>query len=56
MEKNRLGDASKVNVLSPSWMQVTHEKPGPDPLKVYTTKHGVRHEANRTFLMEKNQP
>lgn len=22
VEKNRLGDASKVNVLSPSWMQV----------------------------------
>jgi len=33
IEKERLGDASKVNVLSPTWMQVSHKRPGADPLK-----------------------
>ena len=56
IEKERLGDASKVNALSPAWMQVSHKKPGPDPLITTAVKHGVRHEANRTFLVEKNQP
>jgi len=60
IEKERLGDASKVNVLSPTWMQVTHEKPGPDPLKLIgaKTEDGiiVKAENNRTILVEKNQP
>ena len=37
-------------------MQVSHKKPGADPLTATSVKHGVRHEANRTFLVEKNQP
>ena len=56
VEKQRLGDFKKVNVLSPEWMQVTHTKPGTDPLEAATVKHGVRQEVNRTFLVEKNQP
>ena len=56
VEKARLGPASKVNQLSPVWMQVEHEKPGPDPLKANVVHHGVRQEANRTFLVEKKQP
>jgi hypothetical protein len=32
LEKKKLGDATKVNFLSPVWMQVKHEKPGIDPL------------------------
>ena len=56
IEKERLGDASKVNALSPAWMQVSHKKPGPDPLGSTAVKHGVRAEANRTFLVEKSQP
>jgi hypothetical protein len=60
IEKIRLGDASKVNVLSPTWMQVTHEKPGPDPLRVIgaMAKDGVivKAENNRTILVEKSQP
>jgi len=42
VEKQRLGDVKKVNVLSPEWMQVTHKKPGPDPLGPASVKHGVR--------------
>ena len=56
VEKERLGDASKVNALSPAWMQVSHAKPGPDPLCADSVKHGVRAESNRTFLVEKSQP
>ncbi len=56
VEKLKLNDASKVNALSPVWMQVAHQKPGPDPLKQFAVKHGVRKEANRTFLVEKSQP
>ena len=56
VEKQRLGDVKKVNVLSPEWMQVTHKNPGPDPLEAACVKHGVRHESNRTFLVEKSQP
>ena len=56
VEKERLGDASKVNALSPAWMQVSHAKPGSDPLGPTSVKHGVRAEANRTFLVEKEQP
>ena len=60
IEKMRLGDASKVNVLSPKWMQVTHEKPGPDPLKVIgaNVDNGVivKAEKNRTILVERDQP
>ena len=37
-------------------MQVTHEKPGADPLKPSVVHHGVRYESNRTFLVEKKQP
>ena len=33
VEKLKLNDASKVNALSPVWMQVAHQRPGPDPLK-----------------------
>jgi len=36
-------------------MQVQHKKPGPDPLGATTVKL-VREEANRTLLVEKNQP
>jgi len=54
VEKERLGDASKVNALSPAWMQVSHAKPGPDPLCPAGVKHGVRAESNRTFLVEKS--
>ena len=53
IEKQRLGKASKVNQLSPVWMQVEHEKPGPDPLKSKVVHHCVRQESNRTFLVEK---
>jgi len=56
IEKERLNDASKVNRLSPNWMQVTHEKPGPDPLCANVIKHGVRKEANRIIPVERNQP
>lgn len=56
IEKQRLGDAKKVNVLSPVWMQVEHERPPFDPLKPTSVKHGVRKEANRTFLVDKQQP
>ena len=56
VEKQKLGDVKKVNVLSPEWMQVTHKKPGPDPLEAASVKHGVRQEVNRTFLVEKSQP
>lgn len=56
IEKLKLGDATKVNQLSPVWMQVEHEKPGPDPLRPKVVHHGVRQEANKTFLVEKNQP
>ena len=57
IEKNRLGDASKVNALSPTWMQVTHKKPDSDPLMPKGVQPGVvRDEANRTFLVEKDQP
>ena len=56
IEKMRLGDASKVNVLSPNWMQLTHKKPDHDPLFPTGVKHGVREESNRLFLVEKNQP
>lgn len=56
VEKERLGDASKVNRLSPNWMQVTHEKPGPDPLRANVIKHGVRKETNRSILVERDQP
>lgn len=53
IEKQRLGDAKKVNALSPVWMQVEHERPVYDPLKAASVKHGVRTEANRTFLVDK---
>ena len=56
IEKQRLGDASKVNVLSPVWMQVQHKKPGPDPLSPTCFLSGPRKETNRTFLVEKQQP
>ena len=56
VEKLSLGNASKVNQLSPVWMQVEHEKPGADPLKPSVVHHGVRYESNRTFLVEKKQP
>ena len=42
VEKVRLGDAAKVNHLSPVWMQVEHEKPGVDPLKPNVVHNGVR--------------
>lgn len=56
VEKQKLGDVKKVNVLSPEWMQVTHKMPGPDPLEAVSVKHGVRKETNRTFLVERSQP
>jgi len=56
MEKMRLGDVSKVNVLSPQWMQVTHKKPGPDPLMPVVPHIAVREEAKRSIFVEKNQP
>mmetsp|Transcript_6072 Transcript_6072/g.10304 ORF Transcript_6072/g.10304 Transcript_6072/m.10304 type:complete len:175 (-) Transcript_6072:32-556(-) len=56
IEKMRLGDASKVNMLSPNWMQLTHKKPDHDPLFPIGVKHGVRQENNRLFLVEKSQP
>lgn len=37
-------------------MQVTHEKPGPDPLMANVIKHGIRKETNRIIPVEKNQP
>ena len=37
-------------------MQVSHAKPDGDPLGPASVKHGVRAEANRTFLVEKEQP
>ena len=51
-----MGDASKVNQLSPVWMQVEHEKPGPDPLRPHAILVGVRQESNRQFLVERQQP
>ena len=56
IEKERLNDASKVNRLSPNWMQVKHEKPGPDPLTGNVIKHGIRRETNRIIPVERNQP
>ena len=56
IEKQRLGDAKKVNALSPVWMQVEHERPAYDPLAPTSVKHGVRKETNRTFLVDKQQP
>ena len=60
LENHRLGDSSKVNVLSPNWMQVTHQKPGPDPLRASVINHGVvklvRQEGNRVLTVEKDQP
>ena len=56
VEKQALGDVKKVNVLSPTWMQLQYNKPGPDPLCQVGVKHGVRKETNRTFLVEKTQP
>ena len=53
VEKQALGDVKKVNVLSPTWMQLQYNKPGPDPLCQVGVKHGVRKETNRTFLVEK---
>ena len=53
IEKLPKGDASKVNQLSPVWMQVEHQKPGPDPLKPSCVLQGVRQESNMTFLVEK---
>ena len=56
IEKQTLGDVKKVNVLSPVWMQVEHKAPDSDPMIPTSVKHGVRHETNRTFLVEKKQP
>ena len=56
MEKATLGDVSKVNVLSPEWMQVNHKKPGPDPLMQTTAHIGVREEGKRSIIVERNQP
>ena len=53
IEKKPKGDVAQVNELSPVWMQVEHQKPGPDPLKPNAVLHGVRQESNRTFLVEK---
>ena len=53
VEKQQIGDSRKVNQLSPVWMQVEHQKPGPDPLSPFATKHGILAETNRTFLVEK---
>jgi len=60
MENVRLRDIHKEHVLSPNWMQVTHENPGPDPMKMSVINHGptklVRQEANRILTVEKDQP
>lgn len=56
LEKARLGDVTKVNVLSPEWMQVSHQKPGPDPLKALPPPVAMRSETNRTILVERDQP
>lgn len=32
LNKAKLSDVKKVNVLSPEWMQVNHKHPGHDPL------------------------
>ena len=56
LEKSKLGDVTKVNVLSPEWMQVNHQKPGPDPLKAISPPVAMKSETNRTILVEKNQP
>ena len=52
IEKQALGNVSKVNVLSPVWMQVEHKKPPYDGLKAATGTL-VKEEANRTVLVAK---
>lgn len=56
MENIKHENMAKENVLSPSWMQVDHQKPGPDPLRPSVIHHGVRQEANRVLTVEKDQP
>jgi len=56
LEKKKLGDVTKVNVLSPIWMQVQHQKPGPDPLKSVSIIKNERSKADKTILVERQQP
>jgi len=56
VENAKHENLAKENVLSPSWMQVDHKKPGPDPLMPSVILHGVRQEANRVLTVERDQP
>lgn len=56
LEKKRLGNVKEVNILSPIWMQVRHQKPSREPLKAMAINADSRTKCGRTILVDKEQP
>ena len=56
LEKKRQSDVTEVNVLSPIWMQVRHQKPKEQPMKAMSINADPRTKGDRTILVDKQQP
>lgn len=52
-EKKKLENVTKVNALSPIWMQVEHERPGLDKLKCVAINRDNRTKADKTILVDR---